>query len=186
LVVFSLPFFLRNNYHLMVLNISALNVLVVVGLLARILPASADVGLERALDEQVLQRQPESRLRSDGGGREQRGSIRREQAQGKLVAMTGDGGVAMGLVGTDVAKEAMGLVGTDVAKEAADLVLTNDDFSAIATALGEGRAVYDNLRKFTTYIFASNVPEILPFVLSALLNIPLALHIHSVILACQC
>ena len=45
------------------------------------------------------------------------------------------------------------------------MILTDDKFSAIATAIEEGRAVFDNLRKFTTYIFASNVPEIMPFIM---------------------
>jgi Ca2+-transporting ATPase len=75
----------------------------------------------------------------------------------------------------------MGVAGTDVAKEAADVILTNDNFGGIVTAVEEGRAVYDNLRKFISYIFASNVPELMPFILSVLLNIPLALTIMQVL-----
>jgi magnesium-transporting ATPase (P-type) len=78
----------------------------------------------------------------------------------------------------------MGLVGTDVAKEAAYIILTNDNFSTIARAIEEGRTVYDNLRKFTTYIFSSNVPEILPFILTALLTpavMPLALGVRQIL-----
>jgi magnesium-transporting ATPase (P-type) len=76
----------------------------------------------------------------------------------------------------------MGIVGTDVAKEAADIILTNDNFGAIVYAIEEGRAIFDNIRKFITYIFSSNVPEILPFVVSAsFAHIPLALNVRQIL-----
>lgn len=99
------------------------------------------------------------------------------QAKGEIVTVTGDGvNDAPALKNADMGVS-MGVIGTDVAREASDLVLMDDNFATIVAAIEEGRTIFENIRKFIAYILTSNVPEILPFIAFVLLGIPLPLTI---------
>jgi len=100
---------------------------------------------------------------------------------GEVVAVTGDGANdAPSLKEADIGV-AMGFSGTDVAREAADIVLLDDSFASIVKAVESGRAIYENIRKFIVYVFSHNWAELIPFVLYAVLGIPLPLLVIQVL-----
>jgi calcium-translocating P-type ATPase len=131
-------------------------------------PPIAGTELEQ-LDEATLrQRAPETSVYARVSPEHKLRIIDALQADGSIVSMTGDGvNDAPALKSADIGV-AMGITGTDVAKEASDMILADDNFSTIVAAVREGRAIFANIRKFLRYLLSSNAGEVLTMFLGVI------------------
>lgn len=130
--------------------------------------------IEQMTDEELQLALPNTNIFARVSPLDKQRLIRLLQAQGEIVAMTGDGvNDAVALKSADIGV-AMGS-GKDIAKDAADLVLLDNNFATIVHAIREGRVIRDNLRKVIAFLLSTNVAEVLIFLVSALLRWPLPL-----------
>jgi Ca2+-transporting ATPase len=131
--------------------------------------------MNNLIDEQLVQRVERVAVYARVSAEHKLRIVQAWKTRGAVVAMTGDGvNDAPAIKAADIGV-AMGVNGTDVTKEAADMVVTDDNFASIAAAVEEGRGVFDNIRKAVHFLLSCNVGEVLVMLLATLLNLPLPL-----------
>jgi Ca2+-transporting ATPase len=131
--------------------------------------------LDSMTDDGLLERVENSRVFARVNPEHKLRIVKALKAHGHIVAMTGDGvNDAPAVKEADIGV-AMGLSGTDVTREAAAMVLADDNYATIVAAVEEGRAIYDNIRKFIRYLLACNAGEVLSMLLAVIIGLPLPL-----------
>jgi Ca2+-transporting ATPase len=137
--------------------------------------AVSGMELERLSDAELIQRVEKLAVYARVSAEHKLRVVRAWKKHGAVVAMTGDGvNDAPAVKEADIGI-AMGITGTDVTKEASDMVVTDDNFASIAAAVEEGRAIFDNIRKSIHYLLSCNISEILVMLLATVLALPLPL-----------
>lgn len=131
--------------------------------------------LDRMSDEELSKRVRSVRVFARVSPEHKLRIVRALKANNEIVAMTGDGVNDAPALKEASIGIAMGITGTDVAKEASDMVLLNDNFASIVSAIQEGRAIFDNIRKFIHFVLSHNIGEVLAMFVAQLIGWPLPL-----------